>query len=154
MEGKVLFFRVEVNFYNYNVLQNNSFISNTATKSGGALKLLFIYEELNPVANDTSVFINNSDSKGQAIDAAKLSAYTFSFYDIIVAINDDDEENLESWVSNSSLTTLAASFNVSTADDSLENFTVSHKSGHVLDQILVIEIYDQNGLLADYIDDE
>ena len=90
--------------YDPNLLQNNTFIANTAIKSGGALKLLFQYQELNPVENDTSVYINNTDSKGQALHEGKLSTYRLSFYNVLVNDKVQNDQDLDLWVSNSSLT--------------------------------------------------
>jgi len=88
-------------------LKNNTFISNTATKSGGAIKVLFEYDQLNTVADDTSVFTDNSDSKGLAIYEGKLAYYLLSFYNILSNNSDETiatDQNLDQWVRNPNFT--------------------------------------------------
>lgn len=61
-------------------MKNNTFYSNTAQISGGAIKLLFYDSDFINELLDQNIFANNTDLNNQTISDGRPSYYQFSFY--------------------------------------------------------------------------
>jgi len=133
-----------INLDQYGGLSNVRFIENSASNIGGAIKLFFKYSELKI---DTTSFERNFDRKQQAISEGRPSYYILSFYDMMSL--EDSLDNLEDLVKNSELTKL--NFTVNASESTVE---IQQKSGNELSQILMVQVFDNENNLADYVDNE
>jgi len=91
----------ETNNEKYGGMKNVSFIQNSASNVGGAMKIFFEYSQLK---TGTVTFQNNFDSKQQALNQGRPSYYLLSFYDLIIMDQLANSGNLEELVKDSELT--------------------------------------------------
>ena len=81
-------------------MKDVSFLQNSASNIGGAMKLFFDYSLLKA---ETIILENSFDIKRQAINQGRPAYFLLSFYDIITS---DQLSNLENFVRNSELTVI------------------------------------------------
>lgn len=81
-----------------------SFIRNTATNSGGAIKCYFPYSEFNESLTYPSTFTDSFDIKNQSVSSGIPSYFVFSFYDVLVEKEFNEFDDLEDWTKNASRT--------------------------------------------------
>ena len=91
----------EINNEEYGGMKNVSFIENSASNVGGAVKLLFEYSKLK---TEAMIFENNFDSNQQAINQGRPSYYLLSFYDLKIMGELANYGNLEDLVNDPELT--------------------------------------------------
>jgi len=87
----------------YGGMKNVSFIQNSASNVGGAMKLFFEYSQLK---TNQMIFEGNFDKNNQAIHQGGPSCYLLSFYDLIIMDQLTSYGNLEDLVKDSELTVL------------------------------------------------
>ena len=80
-----------------------NFIDNSASNTGGAMKLFFRYSQLNA---KRIVLENNKDSKGKAINQGRPSYYFLSFYDIISPTQLSILDSLEDLINDPDMTVI------------------------------------------------
>jgi len=133
-------------------LINNTFLLNKASNSGGAVKVLFDYQDLDSFSmNPPNTYTDNTDANQLQISDGKPTYFKFSFYDILTETPETLTTNYFEWIENPNITSLAYSFKLSETPSDL---TLFHKSGHSLKQIILVEVYDNNDRIADYINNE
>jgi len=133
---------------------NNTFQDNAASLSGGALKLLFDYSVLGESLDAPNMFENNQDWKGLAISEGTPESYQISIFGLVGEQVIDSTTDLKSLIENSNLTVLEESLTSTKNIKPVSQFKMSQKSGHDIEYIIMIEIYDNQGKLCDYISDE
>jgi len=88
-------------------MNDNKFIRNTASNSGGAIKVLFDYSDLSGENSSLvllpNFFDQNIDAHGQEISDGKPEYYKFSFYNILLELTQTNIDFSEI-ISNSSIT--------------------------------------------------
>jgi len=132
--------------------ENTIFDSNCAQILGGAMVLLLPFGVADNMTNSTSLkLINNTDPRNQPIVTEKLSYFHFSLSQILPGEEkiDRNDKNLHEMMADESRLKLLQSFD--TSYNSPPGFNLSIKSGHPLDLILTIQIYDEKKRLADFI---
>jgi len=146
------------------VIANITFERNIATSSGRALKLL--YKDPRVYAKNT--FKDNSDPFGISVSDSEPSYYRFSFYKMLTDKKIKSDEELYELMENSSLTVISFfirlhiihlqrleyTFNTSGLSENPPEFLIKQKSGHDLAYILLVEIFDTDDQLANYITNE
>ncbi len=109
---------------------------------------------MNESTDSPNIFENNEDWKGLAISEGTPEYYKISIFSLVGDTTVDSATDLTTYINNTNLTVLQETL-ISTEDSKpASSFIMSQKSGHDIDYIIMIEIYDNQGNLCDYIIDE